>query len=193
MRHVHTTSQRQAGESQRWNFSGRLRIDAWFTYKRNPDTHGDQPFKLIIQLKLTLKVTPKRITGQVQNHSSERTVEVRASTGPETSMKYIKPLEQEFGRLQSASSCHDEKSQRAPAKTFSESPKKVLVFLDRLGNQPWTGRKGFRKNMLDGKLYYEKAKRIDQGTISKSNRNPDDHYRLCNVWFNSTFALLHSK
>ena len=25
---IHTTSQRQAGESQRWNFSGRLRIDA---------------------------------------------------------------------------------------------------------------------------------------------------------------------
>ena len=37
------------------------------------------------------------------------------------------------------------------------------------------------KKMLDGKLYYEKAKGTDQGTISKFNRNPDDHDSLCNV------------
>jgi hypothetical protein len=37
------------------------------------------------------------------------------------------------------------------------------------------------KNMLDGKLYYEKAKRNNQGTISNSNRNQNDHDRLCNV------------
>ncbi len=47
--------------------------------------------------------------------------------------------------------------------------------------------------MLDGKLYYKKAKRTEQGTISNSNCNPDDHDRLCKVWFNSTFALCHSK
>jgi hypothetical protein len=49
------------------------------------------------------------------------------------------------------------------------------------------------KNMLDGKLYYEKAKRTDQVTISNSNRNPDDHDSLCNVGFNSIFVLRHSK
>jgi hypothetical protein len=49
------------------------------------------------------------------------------------------------------------------------------------------------KNMLDGKLYYEKAKRIDQGTVSNSNRNPDDHDCLCKVGFNPTFAPRHSK
>ncbi len=49
------------------------------------------------------------------------------------------------------------------------------------------------KNMLYGKLYYEKAKRTDQGTITNSNRNPDNHDSLCKVWFNSTFAVRHSK
>ena len=62
---VHTTSQRQAGERRGWNFSEKLRIDAWFTHQHHPDTHRDQPFKLIIQSKLTSKDTPNRI-GQVQ-------------------------------------------------------------------------------------------------------------------------------
>ncbi len=86
---THTTSQRQAGERRRWNFSEKLRIyaadDAWFTHKHNPDTRGNKPLKLIIQSKLTSKVTPNRI-GQVLNHSSERTLEVHTSTGTETSL-----------------------------------------------------------------------------------------------------------
>jgi hypothetical protein len=52
---VHTTSQRQAGERRRWNFSDQLRIDAaddaWFMHTHNPDTRGNQPFKLTIQSK----------------------------------------------------------------------------------------------------------------------------------------------
>jgi hypothetical protein len=53
-----------------------------------------------------------------------------------------------------ANSCNNEKSQLALVKTFSETPKRVLVFLET--NLNWKER--ISKNMLDGKLYYEKAK-----------------------------------
>ncbi len=38
--HVRSSSQRQAGDSQRWNLSEKLRSDAWHNHKHDPDTHG---------------------------------------------------------------------------------------------------------------------------------------------------------
>ena len=57
--------------------------------------------------------------------------------------------------------------------------KRVLAFLetDHEVDMNWVER--ILKNMLDGKLCYEKAKKTDHGTISNSNCNTDD--RLCNV------------
>ncbi len=68
--------------------------------------------------------------------------------------------------------------------------KKESCFLE---DQPWNGRKGYQKICWMGSFTIKKAKRTDQGAISNSNRNPDDHDRRCNVWFNSAFALRHSK
>ena len=83
--------------------------------------------------------------------------------------------------MQYANSCNDEKSQRALVKTCSESPKRVLVFLET--NHELEG-KDIEKYVgweAKPKLYYKKAKRTDQGTISNSNCNPGDHDRLCNI------------
>ncbi len=58
----------------------------------------------------------------------------------------------------------DEKSQQALVKGYSENPKNVLVVLETTNN--WNER--ISEKMFDGihgKLYYEKAKRTDQGTI----------------------------